>query len=129
MEYGHLNLVFGWFWMLGGLIAGAIIGLFFYKEQWMGGYTAFRRRLVRLGHIAFFGLGFINLLFALSVPQLTLTAMQHAIASIGLIVGAATMPACCFLTAWKPAFRHLFPIPVLSTATAIVIILIGTRLS
>ena len=31
----------------------------------MGGYGSFRRRLTRLGHIAFFGLGFVNLFYGL----------------------------------------------------------------
>jgi hypothetical protein len=28
------------------------------------------------------------------------------------LTGAASMPACCFLSAWKKPFRHLFFIPV-----------------
>ncbi len=115
--------------MLAGLIAGAVIGLFFYKEEWMGGYASFRRRLVRLGHIAFFGLGFVNLFYAFSADLLSLTLTQHNIASLALVIGAITMPVTCYLTAWKTPFRHLFPIPVLCTATAIIIILLGTRLS
>jgi hypothetical protein len=30
------------------------------------------------------------------------------------LVGAATMPAVCYLSAFRQGFRHLFPIPVLS---------------
>ena len=33
----------------------------------MGGYASLRRRMTRLGHISFFGLGIINVLFALSL--------------------------------------------------------------
>jgi hypothetical protein len=51
-----LNLVAGWTGFIGGAVSGALIGLFFHKENWLGGYSSFPRRLVRLGHIAFFSL-------------------------------------------------------------------------
>lgn len=59
-----LMLVVGWTGMLAGGLSGAALGLFFHREEWMGGYGRFRRRLARLGHISFFGLGFLNLRFA-----------------------------------------------------------------
>jgi hypothetical protein len=36
-----------------------------------------------------------------------------------LIVGAVTMPAVCYLSAWKPAFRNLFFIPAMSVTVGI----------
>jgi hypothetical protein len=120
-----LNLIAGWFGMLAGVLSGAIIGLFFHQEQWMGGYASYRRRLTRLGHIAFFGLGFLNLIFAATSAQLPLSGYALATASWALILGAVTMPACCFLSAWRKPLRHLFPIPVLSVTTGILAILIG----
>jgi hypothetical protein len=91
----------------------------------MGGYGSFRRRLTRLGHISFFGLGFLNLLFGLSLKAVPLAMPQAQIASAGLILGAITMPLCCFLAAWRPALRRLFPIPVLSVAGGLVALLAG----
>jgi hypothetical protein len=120
-----LNLIAGWLGMLAGVLSGAIIGLFFHQEQWMGGYASYRRRLTRLGHIAFFGLGFLNLIFAATSAQLLLSGHALATASSALILGAITMPACCFLSAWRKPLRHLFPIPVLSVTTGILAILIG----
>jgi hypothetical protein len=111
--------------MLGGVISGALIGLFFHKDGWMGGYGSFRRRMTRLGHISFFGLGFTNLLFAVTVGTIQISALYLKIASLGFILGAVTMPLCCFLTAWRPQFRHLFPIPVVCVLAGIVSLLIG----
>lgn len=111
--------------MLAGVLSGGLVGLFFYRDDWMGGYNSWRRRLTRLGHISFFGLGFINLLFAATAAQLPLHGVWLQVASIGLILGAITMPACCFLSAWRKPMRHLFPIPVVSVCTGIVAILIG----
>ena len=121
----ELNLLGGWIGMLAGVVSGAIVGLFFYRDEWMGGYNSWRRRLTRLGHISFFGLGFLNLIFAATAAQLSLSQGYLETASVSLIVGAITMPVCCFLSAWRKSFRHLFPIPVLSVAVAILAILIG----
>ena len=120
-----LNLVGGWLGRLAGVLCGAILGLFFHREDWMGGYASHRRRLTRLGHISFFGLGFLNLIFAATASLLNLHGSSLSIASVGLIVAAITMPICCFLTAWRKPLRHLFPIPVLAAATGILAILAG----
>ena len=121
----ELNLVCGWLGMLAGVLSGAIVGLFFYREDWMGGYASHRRRLTRLGHISFFGLGLLNLIFAATASLLKLRGWDLEIASIGLIVAAITMPICCFLTAWRVPLRHLFPIPVGAATIGILAILIG----
>jgi hypothetical protein len=101
-----------------GCLAGAIPGLFFHKSDWLGGYASWRRRMIRLAHIAFFGIGFINLSLALTSRALRLDAGFQS-TSILLIVGAVTMPAVCYLSAWKPAFRNLFFIPAMSVTVGI----------
>ena len=118
-------LVTGWSGMLAGVVSGAALGLFFHKENWMGGYASFRRRLARLGHISFFGLGFLNLRLAFTNQ---LVALPHRVAPVaaGALIGAAVaMPTCCFLTAWRPAFRQLFAVPVVGVFTGIVATLVG----
>jgi hypothetical protein len=125
MEIAAANLLAGWIAMLAGAISGAIIGLFFHREEWMGGYSSFRRRMTRLGHISFWGLGFINMLFAFSVKALDLSGMNIRVASGAFILGLVTMPLCCFLTAWRKPFRFLFPVPVVSVVAGIVTFLLG----
>lgn len=115
-----VNLLVGWAGFLGGAASGALIGLFFHKENWLGGYSSFPRRLVRLGHIAFFGLGLINILFALSASNHSPWADWS---SRLLVVGMITMPLNCFLTAWCARFRHLFFIPAGSTLIGIIALL------
>lgn len=110
----RLHLLIGWTSMVAGALSGAAIGLFFHKDDWLGGYGSLQRRMVRLGHIAFFGLGILNVLFALSIAVRPLPALHTPIASAGFWLAAVTMPACCFLTAWRPGLRHLFPVPVLA---------------
>ncbi len=112
-----LNLQIAWCAILLGLITGAGAGLFFHRENWLGGYASWRRRMTRLGHVSFFGTGFLNLAFVLSVRYLGLE-YPPAVASIAFAVGALTMPAVCFLSAWRSSFRHFFVIPVGSLIVA-----------
>jgi hypothetical protein len=112
MEPTQLSLLVGWTSMAAGATSGAAIGRFFHNENWMGGYASFQRRMMRLGHIAFFGLGIMNVLLALSVASRPVPSSYAWCASSGFAVAAVTMPTCCFLTGWRAGFRHFFPIPV-----------------
>jgi hypothetical protein len=112
-----LNLRIAWLLILVGLVSGTLIGLFFHNPDWLGGYGSWRRRMIRLGHIAFIGTGLLNLAFALSVAHLKLDR-SPALASWSFVVGAVAMPTVCFLSAWREPFRRLFFIPVVSLIVA-----------
>jgi hypothetical protein len=115
-----LHLAVGWSAILIGLLSGTMIGLFFHHDAWLGGYNSWRRRMVRLGHIAFVGTGLLNIAFAATVPAL---AGRHdldaLLPSFLFVVGAVTMPGVCFLAAWRKGLRHLFVIPVVSLVGAV----------
>jgi len=117
------SLLTGWAGFLGGVISGAIMGLLFHREDWLGGYGSRERRMVRLGHISFFGIGLINLFYALSLEPLGVTPEAARLGSLSLLVALVAMPLNCFLCAWRKPFRHLFFIPVLSAAAGISVIL------
>ena len=105
-----INLYAAWIGFLLGALAGATSGLFFDREDWLGGYADWRRRMVRLGHISFFGIGLLNLGFYLTVEAV---GIQEGIRipAILLMVGAIAMPLVCYLSAHRKGFRHLFFIP------------------
>ncbi|WP_432798933.1 hypothetical protein [Poriferisphaera sp. WC338] len=107
-----LNIIFGWVWMLAGIFVGGIVGMFFAKEDFMGGYNSWRRRLVRLGHIAFIGMAIVNIGFALCIKTYNIHGFAADIASIGFFIGGVGMPVICLLSAWKQKLRHAFAIPV-----------------
>ena len=115
----EFHVMIGWIAMLLGVLSGAVIGLFFHEERWAGGYGSFRRRMMRLGHISFFGLGFLNLMFGFTLGIVAFEIPLVKVASAGFVVGVISMPLCCFLTAWRKPFRHLFPIPVVAVLTGI----------
>ena len=120
-----MHFLVGWIGRLLGAVSGAAIGLFFHREGWAGGYGALRRRMIRLGHISFFGIGFLNFLFALTLAQVDLPDTHVRVASAGFLLAIVAMPLTCFLTAWKKPFRHLFAIPVLAVVAGIAPILLG----
>jgi hypothetical protein len=114
-----VNLHVGWLAILAGLVAGTVIGMGFHRDDWLGGYNSWRRRMVRLTHISLIGTGLLNLAFAFSLDRGD-PSNAPAVASTLFVVGAITMPLVCGLSAWREAFRHLFPIPVVSLVGAVV---------
>jgi len=114
----QMNLSLAWLWIAVGIIVGFVLGLNFHRDDWLGGYTSFKRRLYRLAHVAFFGLAIINLLFYFTVQRLAAPGTIINLASWGFAIGAVTMPVCCFLMAHNRQLRALFLIPVLSTLGA-----------
>jgi hypothetical protein len=112
-----VNFYVGWIAILAGLVAGAAIGMFFHRDDWLEGYGSWRRRMLRLMHISMVGTGLLNLAFALSLYYVH-TATQPQIPSMLFVVGAVSMPLVCGLSAWRKPMRHLFFIPVLSLVIA-----------
>jgi len=129
MDPVRMALAAGWIGLLAGALSGLGLGLRFHDAEWLGGYGSFRRRLLRLGHIAFFGLGFVNLLFAFSALAIPIAAPFAKVAAIALLTGALTMPLACFLSAWREPFRHLFAVPVVSVVIGIAAVLAGWGLA
>ena len=120
------NWYFGWSSLLAAFITGIPLGLSFHREDFWGGYASFRRRIVRLGHVALAALGMVNLLFAMSMwPGSTHRFARPA--SIAFMVGGVAMPAVCFLTGWRPGFRRLFFIPVIALILAVIFTLLGAE--
>ena len=114
----HLNLLLAWIGIVLGFASGFLLGLFFHREDWLGGYGSFKRRLYRLGHISFFGLAIMNILFFLTAREFAHASVAVTIASWGFAAGAASMPVCCIVMAHQPRLRALFLVPVISLLTA-----------
>lgn len=113
-DAAQLNLALAWIWILLGFASGFVLGLFFHRDDWLGGYGSFKRRLYRLAHIAFFGTGFVNFMFWLTVPRLGPGGTALVVASWAFVIGAITMPLCCVLMAQSQKFKLLFGLPVFS---------------
>jgi hypothetical protein len=113
-----LNLAFGWIWITMGFLSGAMLGMGFHKENFMGGYGSWERRLARLGHIAFFGTGMLNVLLGLTLlsidPANSPDQISSAVIQVLFILGGFGMPICCFIAARYKRFRHAFVVPAMA---------------
>lgn len=114
------NEALGWACILAGMITGALGGLRFQREDWLGGYGSHPRRLLRLGHVALIALGMLNILFVLALERLELGETALLLAGFGLAVGAVTMPLCCLLAALGRRSPLLFTVPVTALLTGVV---------
>jgi hypothetical protein len=121
-----INWYAGWGMILAAFVTGGAVGLFFHREGFWGGYGSFRRRIVRLGHVALAALGMINLLYAVS-PWPVADTWQGVWAGRLWVVGGVAMAVVCFLSGWRESFRHLFVIPVGALCGAVVLTLIGGK--
>jgi hypothetical protein len=125
MTPGHLlNWYFGWGLILSAFVTGALLGLFFHRDDFWGGYSSYRRRIVRLGHIALAALGMMNVLYGLS-PWPDNYSPEAGWASICFVIGGVTMPGVCFLSGWWKPLRLLFFIPVTALILAVLFTLRG----
>jgi len=124
-----LNLAFGWIWITAGFLSGAMLGMGFHKENFMGGYGSWERRLTRLGHIAFFGTGFLNVMVGLSGLMLSEDQMSGGMwyaMSWSFVIGALAMPICCFIAAKWIKAKSIFVLPVIAlTAGGVMMSLIA----
>jgi hypothetical protein len=117
-----LHLTAAWCGVLLGMLGGAVLGLRFHDEQWLGGYGSWPRRLLRLGHISLFGIAFLNLLAAMTYTQRP-PVPALPLGSGLLLVGAVAMPLVCLLAAWRRPLRHAFALPVGALLAGAILIL------
>jgi hypothetical protein len=123
------NLIAAWAGILLGMLSGAVVGLRFHNDDYLGGYRAWPRRLVRLGHISFFGLAIVNFAFFFTTQWLaangTAVGWLLELSSWTLVAGAVAMPTVCFLSAWKKPMRHLFFVPVSLLVAGVISLNVG----
>ncbi len=119
-----MNLVLAWALIVFGFGGGFVFGLYFHRDDWMGGYASFKRRLYRLAHIATLALGMINILFYLTVQHVPYPDRAIDLASWGFVIGALSMPTACLVVAHNVKARAIFLVPVVSLIGAAVITLL-----
>jgi hypothetical protein len=127
------NRFIGWTSAAVGASTGLIMGLWSFDgpvtvPSWLGDYQETSRRLARLGHIAFFGLGILNLLLARELPGLALSDRGKKVASRAMNFGNIFLP----LTLWAAAIYHplkySMPLPATAVLVAMVLAAYGSRI-
>jgi hypothetical protein len=105
------NILAAWVGIVAGVLVGIVHGLFFHREDWLGGYASWPRRLMRLGHVSFFGIALLNLAFAWTVHNPGWRP-ESSVPAAALVIAQGLMPLICYLAAWRPRMRRLFFLPV-----------------
>jgi hypothetical protein len=106
-----LNAIAAWIGVLLGAVTGVVFGLYFHRADWLGGYGSWPRRMLRLGHISFFGIAALNLGYSLTLNHLG-WPRPPVLASVALAAANFLMPLACALAAWRVRLRHVFALPV-----------------
>lgn len=122
---GRRNVVFGWCWLLLGVVQAMLIGLFAFHDSWLGGYSSLPRRLLRLSHISFMALPLLNVLYGQQIDAIRMAPAIRNLGSYAMIVAGISMPTVCLLTAANPFFELFFFIPAGSFAIGIAIMACG----
>ena len=124
----NINRAIGWSSMALGVATGLVMGLWSFAgpvPSPLGEYGDVSRRLARLGHIAFFGLGILNLLLARDLSNLDLDQGQRRVAAWTMNFGNIFLPLTLFAAAaWQP-LKYTMPLPAISVFVAMAIAALG----
>ena len=126
------NSTVGWASLTVGVGTGLVMGLWSFDgpvgvPAWLGGYGETSRRLVRLGHIAFIGLGILDILLARELPRLALGATGKRVASIAMIAGNIFLPLALIAAGAYRPLKLLMPVPALCVFVALALAAYGAR--
>jgi amino acid transporter len=124
------NFRTGWISVAVGAVTGLVLGLWSFDgpvavPPWLGEYEDVSRRLARLGHIAFFGLGILNLLLSWSLPRLLPQRGLRLSASRAMIFGNVCLPIGLFAAALYHPLKYALPVPALAVAAALALAAYG----
>ena len=127
-----MNRRIGWTSLAVGVATGLVMGLWSFDgplpvPAWLGAYGDTPRRLARLGHIAFIGLGGINILLARELEISRLSTSARRATSIAMNVGNVLLPLTLFAAAlWRPA-KYALGLPATSVFLALTLAAWGAR--
>lgn len=120
------NRTVAWLSLVLGVASGLLLGLWSFGGPvdvpvWLGDYDSVSRRLVRLCHISFFGLGVLNLLVAHELPRCSLQIEAKQTALIAMNVGNILLPLTLLGAAIYQPVKYAMGLPGLSVALALTI--------
>lgn len=109
-----------------GALSGMLMGLWSFGgpapvPDVIGDYGDLPRRLLRLGHIAFFGLAFLNLILARQIPSLPLGVKAKRGALGCMNFGNVALPAALIAAAFWEPLKYLTAPPAFAITLALCI--------
>jgi hypothetical protein len=124
------NRRIGWLSMCLGIASGLIMGMWsfdgpFAVPAWLGQYDDTSRRLARLGHIAFIGLGILNLLIAGELRRFLHSFRGRTVLSWAMNFGNIFLPLTLFASAAYRPCKFIMSVPALAVFVALVVTTYG----
>jgi hypothetical protein len=126
------NRFVGWSSLAVGIAVGLVMGLWSFDgpvptPAWIGAYADTSRRLLRLGHIAFIGLGMLSILLAAELGRTSLGCRGRIAASRLMVAGNVFLPILLIgAAAWRP-LKYLMGMPAMCVLGALVLAAWGAR--
>lgn len=110
-----------------GAVTGLAMGLWSFDgpmpvPAWLGDYGSTARRLVRLGHIACFGVGILNLLLIGEEERRAVAGLAFRWASRLMNVGNIGLPLGLFAAAAFPPVKYLLALPAMAVTVSLVLV-------
>lgn len=129
-EVGDSNRRVAWACCATGVLVGLVMGLWSFDgpmpvPSWLGEYGSTPRRLARLGHIAFMGLGILNLLLVQELRVTRLSARLARVASGTMNFGNIVLPVVLLGAALWPPLKYLLSIPASAVFVSLVLAAFG----
>jgi hypothetical protein len=126
----RLNRVVAWICLALGAGTGLVMGLWSFDgpvrvPEWLGDYGETSRRLARLGHIAFFGIGMLNLFVVAELRRIHFNRLLRRIALMAINFGNIFLPLSLFLAAGFHPMKYLMSLPATLILVALVIVAWG----
>lgn len=129
-NFGALNIVWGWCWMVLGILSGSLLGMWSFAgpmptPKGHEDYANLPRRLVRLAHIAFFMLPLICVAYGMFIDKAVLSEQMKQIGSICMIICMIGVPLLLIAASFKIIFKYFEAIPVTAGIIALMIMAYG----
>ena len=130
MEFGQLNIAWGWIWMVLGIASGSLLGMWAFGgpmplPKTHQNYDDLPRRLVRLAHIAFFMLPLINITYGHHIDLIPVSDSLKMFGSYGMIICMIGVPLLLIGASYYLPIKYLEVIPVSAGFAALSIISYG----
>lgn len=125
------NRIVGWTSLAVGIGVGLVMGLWSFDgpmepPAWIGEYADTSRRLIRLGHIAFIGLGLIDILIERELLRSALGRAGRATASWSMVIGNVLLPVALFGAAAYRPLKYFMAVPAGSVFVALILAAYGS---
>ncbi len=120
------NLMVAWMSLALGAATGMVLGLWSFDGPFpapgsLEAYDSLSRRFMRLGHIAFFGLGILNILLAHHLCGLRVSLESAGIGLAAMNFGNVFLPLTLFAAGVFEPLKYLTLPPAIAVTTALAI--------